>query len=348
MRRRAWLVGGVVGVVAAAGTVAAVGFGRSGGQSPVAAPTPAATVEVTRGDLVDYVTLDASVGFGEARPLTVKATGTFTWLPAAGATVRRGQPVARVDEKPVVLLYGTVPAYRALTVGTRGTDVAQLERNLDALGYTGFAVDDMFSASTAEIVRSWQRDLGVPETGTVDATAVVYVAGAVRVAAQSVRVGAAAPADALSVTGTAKVVVATADAADAGWAEPGVAVTVVLPDGATVPGRVAAAGTGAAAPAAEGEAGAAGARIAVTVPDQKALAGATSGLTVRYAARTRSDVLSVPVSALLALAEGGYGLELVEGGATRIVAVRAGMFADGRVEVSGPGIAPGAVVRMPT
>lgn len=342
--RRAWLIAGALGVVAAAGTVAAVGFDRPGGAPAQPAPTPAATAEVTRGDLVDYVTLNAAVGHGEARPLTVKATGTFTWLPAAGATVRRGQPVARVDEHPVVLLYGAVPAYRTLTVGTKGGDVAQFERNLVALGYSGFTADEEFTASTAQIVRQWQRDLGVAETGTVEATAVVYATGAVRVAAQLVRAGAAAPADALSVTGTAKVVLATADEADAGWAEPGVAVAVVLPDGTSVPGKIA----DAAAPAAEGEAGAAPrVRIAVTVADQKALAGAASGLTVRYAARTRKDALSVPVSALLALAEGGYGLELVEGGATRIVAVQAGMFADGRVEVSGPGIEAGAVVRMP-
>jgi hypothetical protein len=53
----------------------------------------------------------------------------------------------------------------------------------------------------------------------------------------------------------------------------------------------------------------------------------------------------VPVSALLALAEGGYGLEVVrDDGTTKIVRVDTGLFADGKVEVRGAGIGEGTVV----
>jgi hypothetical protein len=68
---------------------------------------------------------------------------------------------------------------------------------------------------------------------------------------------------------------------------------------------------------------------------------------VRYVVREHRDVLTVPVSALLALAEGGYGLEVVEGGTSRVVAVETGLFADGRVEVRGEGIVDGAKVGAP-
>jgi hypothetical protein len=68
---------------------------------------------------------------------------------------------------------------------------------------------------------------------------------------------------------------------------------------------------------------------------------------VAVVADQRKDVLTVPVAALLALAEGGYGVQVVEGSTTRIVAVQAGMFADGRVEISGTGIDAGTVVGMP-
>jgi multidrug efflux system membrane fusion protein len=54
------------------------------------------------------------------------------------------------------------------------------------------------------------------------------------------------------------------------------------------------------------------------------------------------------VSALLALAEGGYGLQLVEGGGTRYIAVQTGLFADGRVEVSGSGLTAGMRVGVPS
>jgi hypothetical protein len=59
-------------------------------------------------------------------------------------------------------------------------------------------------------------------------------------------------------------------------------------------------------------------------------------------------VLTVPVAALLALAEGGYGIEVVEGTTTRIVAVETAMFADGRVEVTGRGLSEGMKVGVPS
>jgi hypothetical protein len=60
---------------------------------------------------------------------------------------------------------------------------------------------------------------------------------------------------------------------------------------------------------------------------------------------SRKGVLTVPVNALLALAEGGYGVRLLDG---RIVAVTPGLFARGMVEISGEGIAEGVEVEVPT
>jgi multidrug efflux pump subunit AcrA (membrane-fusion protein) len=65
-----------------------------------------------------------------------------------------------------------------------------------------------------------------------------------------------------------------------------------------------------------------------------------------FVSQARKDVLAVPVAALLALPNGGYGVQVVQGGATRIVPVKTGMFAAGRVEVSG-GIAQGVMVGVP-
>jgi membrane fusion protein, multidrug efflux system len=70
-------------------------------------------------------------------------------------------------------------------------------------------------------------------------------------------------------------------------------------------------------------------------------------VTVTLTASSASDVLAVPVAALLALAEGGYGLEVVQDGVGRVVAVQTGVFADGKVEVSGDGVVEGAVVGVP-
>jgi hypothetical protein len=54
------------------------------------------------------------------------------------------------------------------------------------------------------------------------------------------------------------------------------------------------------------------------------------------------------VAALLALAEGGYGVEIVSGSTSRIVAVETGLFADGRVEVAGADLTEGMTVGMPS
>jgi hypothetical protein len=68
---------------------------------------------------------------------------------------------------------------------------------------------------------------------------------------------------------------------------------------------------------------------------------------VAFTASKVENVLTVPVAALLALAEGGYGVQIVEGGTTKIVGVKTGLFAGGQVEVSGDGLAEGQVVGMP-
>ncbi len=55
------------------------------------------------------------------------------------------------------------------------------------------------------------------------------------------------------------------------------------------------------------------------------------------------DVLAVPVEAVLALAEGGYAVEVREGSGTQLVGVELGTFADGFVEITGD-VAEGAQV----
>ena len=60
---------------------------------------------------------------------------------AVGITVKRGDSLLRVDDHPIVLLYGALPAYRALSEPMKGKDVEQFKANLAALRYTGFTVD---------------------------------------------------------------------------------------------------------------------------------------------------------------------------------------------------------------
>lgn len=370
-RARTACVAGATLAILAVGGVASFGFGGRGDNQPAPRRTgPAATAEVTRQTLVEAVTMAGELSYGSATPITSAAAGTVTWLPAVGATVRRGGTLLRVDDKPVVLLYGTLPMYRPLTNGVTGADVRQFEQNLWALGYHGFTVDDRFSAYTKAAVKRWQRDLRISETGSVERGRVIYVAGQVRIDARLVRLGVGATGDVLSYTGSTRVVLVAADPAKAAWAVKGAKVTLSSTGGASMTGAVSGtvagtatgsatgAPTGAATTAsAAGEQGqvaagqskdGAGVEITISFTDQKAL-GSTDGtaVSVRHVTQQRKDVLTVPVNALLALAEGGYGVEVVTGDASRIVAVEVGLFAEGRVEVRGAGLAVGATVGVP-
>ncbi|WP_422737356.1 efflux RND transporter periplasmic adaptor subunit [Micromonospora sp. WMMD729] len=353
-RLRAALVGGVVLLVAAVGVVAAVGFGGGTGGDAAQAGPPADTAAITRQTLADSETADGELGYGTTRTATARLSGTVTGLPATGSTVRRGKPLYLVDNAEVVLLYGGLPAYRTLAPGVEGADVEQFERNLAALGYDGFTVDDEYTGATADAVREWQDDLGLAETGRVEPGRVVYADGEVRVESHQVDVGAVTqPGQAvLTYTGTSRVVTVELDVDDQRLAKRDAKVRVKLPDGRAVNGTVSAVETviqtGTAG--ANGQSAEAETKIEVTVAvaDPKALAGFDqASVDVTFTASERADVLTVPVAALLALAEGGYGVEVVDGGTSRIVAVTTGLFADGRVEVTGEGIAEGTRVVVP-
>jgi multidrug efflux system membrane fusion protein len=49
----------------------------------------------------------------------------------------------------------------------------------------------------------------------------------------------------------------------------------------------------------------------------------------------------------MAAAGGGFAVQVVDGGTTRQVPVRTGLFADGRVEITGDGLAEGMTVGVP-
>jgi membrane fusion protein, multidrug efflux system len=305
---------------------------------------PPATAAVTRTTLVETRTETGSLGYGEVQPVALPGSGTITWLPPLGADVGVGEALLRVDERPVVALRGAVPVYRPLEVlegePLRGADVLQLHQNLSALGFGGFEFDGFYDDATAQAVAAWQRHVGLPDTGRIEPGEVVFLALPVRVAEHHGRVGEALRGGSvLGITGSERLVTVRLRVGDLWLAKIGGSVPVHVPGAGTVHGTVARVGSVVRDGAVE---------VTIRIEDQAALGGLTAApVEVEFVSQARADVLVVPVSALLALAEGGYGVEVVENDSTRIVAVSTGMFAAGRVEVSGPGIAPGVMVGVP-
>jgi hypothetical protein len=347
--RRQVLVAVAVVVVGGAGAAAAVGFGGTAEPAPQASTLPPATATAAKTTLTATEKVSGTLGYGTATTLTGHAGGTLTWLPAPGTVVGRGKPVYSVDLLPVTALHGTIPPYRPLTPGTTGPDVEQFEKNLAALGYTGFTVDDEYTDSTADAVRDWQDDLGRDDTGTVAPADVVVVPGDVRIAETLAVPGGPVAVPLLSYTGVTRTVTVDLDVAKQHLVKKGLAATVTLPDGKAVAGTVASVGTVATAPPTTGQQQTdqpTTVEVVITVADQKALGTLDSApVDVTLVAEKREDVVAVPVGALVALAEGGYGVQVVDGGETSYVAVETGLFADGKVEVTG--IDEGTVVGVP-
>lgn len=345
--RTAFLAAGAV-LVVAAGAAAAVGFGGADAATPPRSALPPATVTVERGTLVQTETVDGTLGYGDPVAVKAKGAGTLTWLPVEGATISRGQAVYKVDDDPVVLLYGVLPLFRPLEAGVSGTDVEQLEKNLSALGYRGFTVDDQYTSATASAVERWQEALGVAKTGTVAPGQVVVAPDRIRVSALQLAVGDAASGPVLTYTGTTRTVTVDLDVDKQQLVSKGLPATVELPGGARVDGTVAAVGSVATTSTPASGDPKTTIEVAVTVADQKKLGTLDQApVDVILESEKRENVLAVPLNALVALAEGGYGLQVVEGETTRYVAVETGMFADGKVEVSGDGVAEGMVVGVP-
>jgi hypothetical protein len=359
-----WLVAGIVLAALTAGGAVVVQRHRAAGAPKPGATTAAATAKLERRDLSTTTSLPGTIGYGAARPLSGHLDATVTWLPAAGATIKRGRALYRADDRPVPLFVGNLPLYRTIAgANLVGRDVRIIADNLTALGYpighqpsTGTRVaqgsttpaktsvlvrdgDGVLTTGLIDAVKRWQADVGLPVTGQVAVGDVEVQPAAVRVDAVSVQPGAPANGPLMSVTATAKVITVPADLDAAASIERGDRVTAVLPDERTVKAHVLSVGHSLAP--ADPDSGPPKLTVTVTVDDPKALAELDSAdVKVNFAGQTVKGALAAPIEALVALTEGGYAVQ----GPAGLVAVHTGMFADGWVQISGAGLAPGTEV----
>ena len=194
-RRLRWLVAGALAVAVVA-VLAIVLLGSGSGEHhgvETGVPTGDTTASVTRRTLSESSTVDGTLGYGTALELYDRLAGTFTWLPSVGAVIGRGGTLWRIDDLPVVLMYGSVPAYRTLKQGVSdGPDVTELNENLIDLGFDPYGVitdDEAFGEATAAAVERWQKADGLPESGEVELGRVVFAPDARRVTAVKVTLG---------------------------------------------------------------------------------------------------------------------------------------------------------------
>lgn len=363
----------VVFVVTGVAVAAAAGFAARGvwsGHPQSSAATqsvPVSTATVTRTDVSARQLVAGTLGYqGSFSVVDELAPGVVTWVPGSGSVVGRGQVLLQLAGQPVILMFGPVPAFRDFVPGmTPGPDVRELQRNLAALGFDPGPADGQFGWSTEAAIERWQQAHGLTVTGTIPLGQVTFLPGALRITATVVPPGNPAAPGVTVLSGTSDTPAVTVSLTVGGPnVRPGDPVLVTMPDGTTTVtgvvayvGRVAAiaSGSGASGQAAgqaagQGSGGASQAVIPVTITiGRSAIPAGLDQAPVQVAITEQRDsnVLAVPVTALLALPGGGYAVR-VGGPAHRLITVTTGLFdaTTGLVEVTGPGLAAGQTVEV--
>ena len=380
--RKKWVLAGTAVLVAVMATAGVVARYSAKQATPAAQEPPVNTVNVVTGKLLAMVSVDGTLTYSaqsDGSPYSVinRAQGTYTKLPALGQVISQGQVLYRVNDSPVVLLYGSTPAYRTLSDGAAGADVAELKADLVALGYATptqlSPTSASFWSATTTAVEKLQAALGVTQTGALTLGEAVFEPTAVRVTTMSVQLGGDTQTGqtVMQATSTTRIVQVALGASQQTEVAVGDTVTITLPNNTTTPGVVSSIGAVATCPSGSGRSSSSSAApgtdtcssgnsgsttptITVDVtPSDPAATGTWDQAPVRVGITTASvpSALVVPVTALLAQSGGGYAVEVVGvGGTHHLVPVSLGLFddADGLVQVTGSGLAAGQKVVVPT
>jgi hypothetical protein len=342
------LAAGVV-LAAAAATGGVVVMSGDGQATPAAQEPPANTATVERGKLSDMVSQYGILTYrarSDGSPYGVinRARGTYTKLPASGHEVECGAVLYRVNDKPVLLLCGSTPAYRSLSEGDSGPDVTELNANLVHLGYASRAQldpsSDHFTPATSSALEKLQSKLGEDRSGSLKLGQAVFLPESVRIATVTGQLGGTAQPGAQvaqATSDTIEVQVAL-DPSQQDEVKKGDRAQIILPSNESVTGRVDRLGRVAQVPAGQdNNAGGATipAYISLDAPEQ-ARGLDKAPVQVEITTKGVENALSVPVTAIVGKSGGGFAVEVVRAAGRRdLVAVKLGLFdtAGGRVQV---------------
>jgi peptidoglycan hydrolase-like protein with peptidoglycan-binding domain len=345
------VLAGAAVVVAVAVTGAVVVMVSATEATSAAQEPPATTANVERGALSDMVSQYGTLTYrarSDGAPYSVinQARGTYTKLPDDGDMVDCGVVFYRVDDKSVLLLCGSTPAYRSLSESDSGPDVSELNANLVQLGYATRAQldpsSDHFSSETASALKKLQSKLGEAQTGTLGLGRVVFLPQSVRIAKVTGELGGSARpgAQAMDATSATLEVQLALDPSQQGEVKAGDPARITLPGNTSVTGKVDRLERVAQVPAGQNaNAGAATIPAYIRLDDpEKARGLDRAPVQVEITTKGVTGVLSVPVTAIVGKSGGGFAVELVRAGGRReLVAVKPGLFdtAGGRVQVEG-------------
>jgi hypothetical protein len=361
--RKTWVLAAAVFLAAAAAIGGVVATSGGGHATPVVQASAVNTATVDRGALSDLVSQYGILTYrarSDGSPYAVinRAGGTYTKLPEAGDRVDCGAVLYRVNNHPVLLLCGSTPAYRSVSAGDSGPDVAALNANLVQLGYATRAQLDPsshdFSSATASALEKLQSKLGEDQTGSLDLGQAVFLPEPVRIATVTGELGGSARpgaqvAQATSVTLEVEI---NLDPAQQSEVKKGDRAQITLPGNTSATGTVDRLGRVAQVPT--GQDNTAGATIPAYISldhPQQAHSLDQAPVQVEITTKGVANALSVPVTAIVGRSGGGFAVEVVGADGRRTpVAVRLGLFdaAGGRVQVVEGDLREGDQVVVPS
>jgi peptidoglycan hydrolase-like protein with peptidoglycan-binding domain len=389
---RSRLLGGITLLVAAA--VVVIVILPRGSSSPSHSRSGSrvnGSATVKSRNLVETDTESGTLSYAHAHTVYDRLSGTLTWLPEVGRVIKPGHTLFEVNNEPVILLDGRTPAYRDLkSSDSDGPDIMELNRNLVELGYNPDEIDveSHWQPATTAGVEQLQKALGLSQTGTLPLGRIVFLPGRQLVNTIDATLGSRVSLDSatprtdfvdytstpitrtavdggsgsvggpltaiLRTSSTRLVVTVDLPASSQSEAVVGQRVTVEMPNGSTVRGRISTVskiaqrsssggGGGSDSAAGSGNTGSRSSTIPVTISLEKRVNGTgldQAAVSVNFAQAKAKHVLSVPVTALIATPGDKYAVQEA-GPPHRLLPVQTGLFAAGYVQISGARIRAG-------
>lgn len=333
----------IVGIAAATSAVFIL-VGRSTASNGTAA-SGLVTDHIRRGTLTAKVTAGGTLT-GSPVPIAAgsQVAGVVTSVAQVGSVVSQGQILYRIDNQPVVLLYGSTPLYRAFGPGmTPGPDVIQLEQDLLQLGFGqpyGLVANGVFTFADEQSVRAFTKAEGLTYGDQLALGTVLFEPGPVVVATDVVELG-----NSVAVGGsvvsleldTPQVAVELSAAQAAGIIAGTPALVKLSSPSNSVTGKVATRSAGSGSTA----------KVVLTLLNPPAnLSLASQPAFVQFNVESLRDVYIVPIAALVATLGGQYALQTLRGHHTTLIPVTVGLLdnIDGLAQVRGPGLRAGEAV----
>ncbi|MFJ3395247.1 peptidoglycan-binding protein [Leifsonia aquatica] len=305
----------------------------SSAQATAASAKKFATGTIERGTLKGAVTRQGKLTRADGPSVGDGVAGRLTEVPAIGTRLRARDVLYRVDNTPIVFFEGALPQWRSFEPGmTEGPDVEQLQANLRGWGYLAAAPDKKYGSQTVAAVKAWQKDTGLPITGSIEMGRIMFLNGESEVSDVKAKVGDRVGEGPVYLTKRTERTATINLPAGSPLATTGGAVTIDLPSGKTIDGIIRSVDA-----AKTSDDGKTTQLATIAIADQEALGSLTdANVAIDIISEIKEKVLSVPTIALGAANGRGFVVEVVDQGSKpHPVAVKTGMFAGDRVEVTG-------------